>query len=113
MFQNIFLKKNEGCDSVNAQLKTNNHDRKTTIQSSIGNDGLCDRFNLNSCNDMKELFIRHGAATELLSMARELQADMDNCQDEAIASEFQDRIDALMRSYVQILYNQISKIEGL
>jgi len=48
---------------------------------------------------MKELFIRHGAATELLSMARELQADMDNCKDVAIAAE--------------ILYNQISKIEGL
>ena len=62
---------------------------------------------------MKELFIRHGAATELLSMARELQADMDNCPDAAIASEFQDRIDALMRAYVQILYNQISQIEGL
>ena len=62
---------------------------------------------------MKELFIRHGAATELLSMARELQADMDNCQDEQIAAGFQDRIDALIRAYVQVLYNQISKIEGL
>jgi hypothetical protein len=35
------------------QLKTNNHDRKATIQSSIGNDGLCDRFNLNLCSDMR------------------------------------------------------------
>lgn len=69
--------------------------------------------NLYTGIDMKELFIRHGAATELLSMARELQVDMDNCPDAAIASEFQDRIDALMRAYVQILYNQISKIEGL
>ena len=38
---------------MNTILKTNNHDRKETIQSSTGNDGLCDRFNLNICSDMR------------------------------------------------------------
>lgn len=95
----------------NAHFKTHKHEKRNHTRVNPNGNGISS--NIYTGIDMKELFIRHGAATELLSMARELQADMDNCQDEAIASEFQDRIDALMRSYVQILYNQISKIEGL
>jgi len=95
----------------NAHFKTHKHEKRNHTRIDPHGNGISS--NLYTGIDMKELFIRHGAATELLSMARELQADMDNCKDVAIAADFQDRIDALMRAYVQILYNQISKIEGL